>query len=302
MTEATTSISSYVGVNLTVPQKTSYTIKFNANGGSGTAPTDLTKWDSETAYLPNNTFTRKGYDFVGWGTSESGGTIYLEGAAYTGNAAATLYAIWKSNYIAPTLSNLTATRVALVDEEYVETDDGNLAHVKFNYSVPYEDYEELSHTIKIGIKATDEDEYTYVSVEGEYELVDAVITGIVLDTEKAYDIIAMIEADGEIDAAAEAVLEDADFMPMHELEMTVEDLDSVCVYMTDLVSEYEGDADVQPFEEEGRRCANLYIAPPTENADEFLSAASHYDASGSTLTLGEAAGERVSMLLVLKEG
>ena len=173
-----------------------YTIKFNANGGSGTAPTDLTKWDSETAYLPNNTFTRKGYDFVGWGTSESGGTIYLEGAAYTGNAAATLYAIWKSNYIAPTLSNLTATRVALVDEEYVETDDGNLAHVKFNYSVPYEDYEELSHTIKIGIKATDEDEYTYVSVEGEYELVDAVITGIVLDTEKAYDIIAVIEAEG----------------------------------------------------------------------------------------------------------
>ncbi len=114
--------------------------------------------------------------------------------------------------------------------------------------------------------------------------------------------IAMIEADGEIDAAAEAVLEDADFMPMHELEMTVEDLDSVCVYMTDLVSEYEGDADVQPFEEEGRRCANLYIDLPTENADEFLSAASHYDASGSTLTLGEAAGERVSMLLVLKEG
>ncbi len=196
MTEATTSNSSYVGANLTVPQKTSYAIKFNANGGSGTAPTDLTKWDSETAYLPNNTFTRKGYDFVGWGTSESGGTIYLEGAAYTGNAAATLYAIWKSNYIAPTLSNLTATRVALVDEEYVETDDGNLAHVKFNYSVPYEDYEELSHTIKIGIKATDEDEYTYVSVEGEYELVDAVITGIVLDTEKAYDIIAMIEAEG----------------------------------------------------------------------------------------------------------
>ena len=61
MTEATTSNSSYVGVNLTVPQKTSYTIKFNANGGSGTAPTDLTKWDSETAYLPNNTFTRKGF-------------------------------------------------------------------------------------------------------------------------------------------------------------------------------------------------------------------------------------------------
>ena len=134
MTEATTSNSSYVGVNLTVPQKTSYAIKFNANGGSGTAPTDLTKWDSETAYLPNNTFTRKGYDFVGWGTSESGGTIYLEGAAYTGNAAATLYAIWKSNYIAPTLSNLTATRVALVDEEYVETDDGNLAHGKSPYN------------------------------------------------------------------------------------------------------------------------------------------------------------------------
>lgn len=196
MTEATTSNSSYVGVNLTVPQKTSYAIKFNANGGSGTPPSDLTKWDSETAYLPYNTLTRKGYDFVGWGTSEAGGTIYLEGAAYTGNAAATLYAIWKSNYIAPTLSNLTATRAARDGEEYVESDDGTLAHVKFNYSVPYEDYEELSHTIKIGIKEIDEDEYTYVGVEGEYELVDVFIDEISLDTEKAYDIIAVIEADG----------------------------------------------------------------------------------------------------------
>lgn len=196
MTEATTSNSSYVGVNLTVPQKTSYAIKFNANGGSGTPPSDLTKWDSETAYLPYNTLTRKGYDFVGWGTSEAGGTIYLEGAAYTGNAAATLYAIWKSNYIAPTLSNLTATRAARDGEEYVESDDGTLAHVKFNYSVPYEDYEELSHTIKIGIKEVDEDEYSYVLVQGMYELVDVVIESINLDTEKTYDIIAVIEAEG----------------------------------------------------------------------------------------------------------
>ena len=51
-------------------------------------------------------------------------------------------------------------------------------------------------SITKSVEATDEDEYTYVSVEGEYELVDAVITGIVLDTEKAYDIIAVIEAEG----------------------------------------------------------------------------------------------------------
>ena len=115
--------------------------------------------------------------------------------------------------------------------------------------------------------------------------------------------VAMIEADGLTEAADEEEIGTAvsRAMPMHELSMTVEDLDRTCAYVSDLVREYEGDADEQRFDEEGRPCANLYIELPTENAQEFLSAAAHYDLDDETMPEIEAAGERVSMLLVLKE-
>ena len=118
---------------------------------------------------------------------------------------------------------------------------------------------------------------------------------------------AMVQADGAVEEAdAEESIGTAVALaaPMHEIGMTVEDIDKTCAYMSDLVSEYEGGMDEQRFEEDGKACANLYIDLPAENADEFLNAASHYDVDGDmgTLTLDEAEGGRVSVLLVLKEG
>ena len=114
--------------------------------------------------------------------------------------------------------------------------------------------------------------------------------------------VAMLEADGQADEESiDTAVSRA--MPMHEISMTVEDIGKTCEYMSDLVSEYEGEMDVQRFEEEGKACANLYIDLPSENAAEFLNAASHYDLGNGAIPSDEtAAGERVSMLLVLKEG
>ena len=83
--------------NKTVSAKTSYTVSYNANGGSG-APGNQTKWYSEDLNLSSTIPTRPGYTFNGWNTNSSGtGTNYSSGAKYTSNAALILYAKWTIN-------------------------------------------------------------------------------------------------------------------------------------------------------------------------------------------------------------
>lgn len=87
----------YVSRTYTIGAKTSYTVSFNANGGTG-APSSQTKWYGTTLTLSSTKPTRTGYTFQGWGTSATDTSVnYAAGASYTANANATLYAIWKLN-------------------------------------------------------------------------------------------------------------------------------------------------------------------------------------------------------------
>lgn len=84
-----------VTVYISVPAKTSYTVSYNANNGTG-APASQTKWYGETLKLQTGTPTRTGYTFKGWSTSSTAtSATYAAGANYTANANATLYAIWE---------------------------------------------------------------------------------------------------------------------------------------------------------------------------------------------------------------
>lgn len=79
----------------TIPALASYTVSYNANGGSG-APSSQTKYYGKTLTLSSTKPTRSGYTFVGWGTSATDTTAdYSAGGSYTANASDTLYAIWK---------------------------------------------------------------------------------------------------------------------------------------------------------------------------------------------------------------
>lgn len=92
----TESATKTVSFTVTVPAWTSYTVKYNANGGSG-APANQTKWKDQTLKLSTTKPTRTGYTFQGWGTSTSDTSVdYASGANYTANASVTLYAIWKA--------------------------------------------------------------------------------------------------------------------------------------------------------------------------------------------------------------
>lgn len=108
-----------------------YTIKYNANGGTG-APANQTKTHGKTLTLSSTKPTRTNYTFKGWATSASATTAtYAAGGSYTANAAATLYAVWELSYVKPTISNLSVSRC---DSAGSASDSGKYASVKFNWS------------------------------------------------------------------------------------------------------------------------------------------------------------------------
>ena len=72
-----------------------YTVQFNANGGTG-APSAQTKTYGQTLTLSSTVPTRTNYTFKGWSTSNTATTpTYTAGGSYTANASATLYAVWE---------------------------------------------------------------------------------------------------------------------------------------------------------------------------------------------------------------
>ena len=72
-----------------------YTISYNANGGTGT-PNSQSKTPGKELTLSSTIPTRTGYTFVGWATSSSAtSATYVAGSTYTNNASVTLYAVWR---------------------------------------------------------------------------------------------------------------------------------------------------------------------------------------------------------------
>ena len=111
-------------------QAYTYTVSYNANGGSG-APGNQTKTYGVTLKLSTTIPTRTNYSFLGWATSASGSVKYAAGANYTANANITLYAVWKLDYLKPRISNLSVYRC---DEDGTENEDGTYAKVSCNWS------------------------------------------------------------------------------------------------------------------------------------------------------------------------
>ena len=90
-------------------EKESYTVSYDANGGTG-APSSQVKKYGETLKLRTEIPTRSGYDFLGWAeNSTATSATYLAGANYSENAGITLYAVWRERNYDFSVSNLTVT-------------------------------------------------------------------------------------------------------------------------------------------------------------------------------------------------
>ena len=112
-------------------QANTYTIKYNANGGSG-APSNQTKTHNKTLILSSTKPTRTNCNFEGWSTSSTAtSATYSAGGSYTKNAAATLYAVWTLAYTKPRITNFSIRRL---NTDGQLDDQGTICNVVFNWA------------------------------------------------------------------------------------------------------------------------------------------------------------------------
>ncbi|MBQ8748881.1 MAG: InlB B-repeat-containing protein, partial [Clostridia bacterium] len=100
-----------------------YTVSYNANGGSGTVPTSAVVIKGTSYTLATATFTLEGYKLNGWNTTVDGsGTSYTLGASVTVSGNLTLYAVWDYLYKFGTYSYTTSKTVSsqMVAGQFVE--------------------------------------------------------------------------------------------------------------------------------------------------------------------------------------
>lgn len=76
-------------------QKLQYTVKYNANGGSGTMSNSTFDCSTDVT-LRTNAFTKTGYSFAGWATSAGGAVVHANSATINRTSTDTynLYAVW----------------------------------------------------------------------------------------------------------------------------------------------------------------------------------------------------------------
>ena len=118
-----------------------YTITYNANGGSG-APASQTKTHGKSLTLSSTKPTRDGYTFLGWSTNKSAtSATYSAGGTYNTNEATTLYAVWKSNYANTWVKGNSGT---LTFNSNSASSTSCASNIQINWSETYNAYKNTS--------------------------------------------------------------------------------------------------------------------------------------------------------------
>lgn len=159
-----------------------YTIKFDANGGSG-APGNQTKTYGQTLTLSSTRPTRTNYNFIGWGTSSGSTTAaYQPGGSYTSNGNATLYAVWQLAYTPPRITNAKVDRC---NSAGTLSESGTYVKVSFSWAT---DYNVSAIYIRHKVSTSSSWTTTTVSASGKVGSVSQVIGSNGISTEYVYNI------------------------------------------------------------------------------------------------------------------
>lgn len=148
-----------------------FTVKFDANGGTGSAADAKVK-EGQEATLPATGITREGYTFKGWSESKDGAVV----TSFKPTADATLYAVWEKNEEQPPASDNHCIVIKTVDMEAYAWD----TQFWFKSTIPFKEGDswEVSMRVKSEIKV----DATYPG-EG-WQGSDLVVSGIPSQTHK----------------------------------------------------------------------------------------------------------------------
>lgn len=140
--------------SISIGVKTSYTVSYNANGGSG-APSSQTKWHGTTLTLSSTEPKKTGYTFEGWALSQadanSGTWYYQAGGSCGKNENLTLYAVWEEHYLTVNYYSNYATS-AFADAENAVGADKNVKVLtaKVYYDNDYSEYGLANFSVSSG--------------------------------------------------------------------------------------------------------------------------------------------------------
>ena len=170
-----------------------YTISYNANGGSG-APSSQTKKYNVTLTLSSTKPTRTNYNFLGWSTSSSAtSATYSPGGSFALNSNTTLYAVWSLAYKKPTIQNLTISRC---NENGTFTDSGTSVSVKFNWTT----FNNLSSIQAWYKKATDSSWSNVATISGSSSQksgsINTIIFKSLINADNTYHILIRVSDSG----------------------------------------------------------------------------------------------------------
>ena len=166
-----------------------YTISYNANGGSG-APGNQTKTYGVDLTLSSVKPTRADYNFLGWSTSASGGVIYNSGSKYTKNGNATLYAVWELAYTRPRLNNFSADRC---DSDGTANESGTYAKITFTWST---DKTVTDAKIEWKLQSATTWSNTSITVSGTNGSISQIIGSGEISIENSYNVRAYVSDSG----------------------------------------------------------------------------------------------------------
>jgi protein involved in polysaccharide export with SLBB domain len=156
-----------------------YTVTYNANGASGSAPSAQTVDPGTEITIPGvGSMTNLGKTFEGWNTqANGGGTSYAEGAAYTVNTNVTLYAKWLSVPIEPPGATLVE-KLAYIRSQ---AGDGILYDIVVNSNeyIGPQTVSTMGRNITVNIHSASPADVKTIQLEGQGSLF-SVDTGITL--------------------------------------------------------------------------------------------------------------------------
>ena len=123
-------------INIEVTDPEYYTVKFNANGGTGTMPDQLIRKD-ETVALSENLFENEDYIFDGWNTMPDGTGTYYEDKTQITNLVSpdetiTLYATWLQGMIYNVNYNANGGTGTMTMQEFEYGQTQNLKNNEFS--------------------------------------------------------------------------------------------------------------------------------------------------------------------------
>ncbi len=115
-----------------------FTVVYNANGGSGTTASSTHTYDVAKA-LTENAFTRTGYTFAGWAESADGPVKYADKQSVINLTAAngatvTLFAKWTINKYTVTFNSNGGSAVTAVAQDFGTTVDSSPVTTRPNYT------------------------------------------------------------------------------------------------------------------------------------------------------------------------